>query len=49
MRSEEEIREEIKRIEAYMKKWPCSQSVLRESELMIDMLKWVLKEDSQGK
>jgi len=46
MRSEEEIREEIRRIEAYIKKWPCSQTVVRESQLMIDMLKWVLEEDS---
>ncbi|MFO8084845.1 MAG: hypothetical protein R6U27_11065 [Desulfobacterales bacterium] len=46
MKSEAEIREEIKRIENYAKKWPCSQVVVRESELMIDMLKWVLEEDS---
>jgi hypothetical protein len=49
MRSEEEIRQEIRRIEDYAKKWPCSQIVIRESELMIDMLKWVLKEDSDRK
>ncbi len=49
MRSEEEIRQEIRRIEDYAKKWPCSQIVIRESELMIDMLKWVLKEDSDIK
>ncbi len=49
MKSEEEIREEIQRIEAYIKKWPCSKSVVRESELMIDMLKWVLEEDSPSK
>jgi hypothetical protein len=49
MRSEDEIREEIQRIEAYIKKWPCSQSVVRESELMIDMLRWVLEEDSGSK
>lgn len=49
MRSEEEIRQEIQRIEDYAKKWPCSQVVIRESELMIDMLKWVLKEDSDRK
>ncbi len=46
MKSEQEIREEIQRIEAYKNKWPCSQSIIRESELMIDMLKWVLEEDS---
>jgi len=49
MRSEDEIREEIQRIEAYIKKWPCSQSVVRESQMMIDMLRWVLEEDSGSK
>lgn len=45
MRSEKEIREEIRRIEDYTKKWPCSQVVIRESQLMIDILQWVLEED----
>jgi hypothetical protein len=48
MRSEDEIREEIQRIEAYIKKWPCSQTVIREGEWMMDMLKWVLEEDSRN-
>lgn len=49
MRSEEEIRQEIRHIEEYAKKWPCSQVVIRETELMIDILKWVLKENSDRK
>ena len=44
MRTEEEIKAEIKRIEAYRAKWPCSQTVVRECDLMIEMLRWVLEE-----
>jgi hypothetical protein len=47
MRSEEEIREEIKLLEIQIKKWPCSQIIIREYQLMIDMLKWVLEEDPE--
>ena len=45
MKSEDEVRQEIVRIIEYRGKWPCSQSVCRECDLMIQMLKWVLGED----
>ncbi len=47
MKSEKEIREEIERIQAYGKKWPCSQAIGRECELMVEMLRWVLEEDPE--
>ena len=50
MKSEKEIQKEIERIREYGKKWPCSKTVVRECELMIEMLQWVLEEEpEQGK
>jgi hypothetical protein len=46
MKTEKQVREEIQRIKAYRKKWPCSQDIQRECDLMIDLLQWVLEEDS---
>jgi hypothetical protein len=45
MKSENEIRNEIERINQYRKKWPCVAEVKRECDLMVEMLKWVLGED----
>jgi hypothetical protein len=45
MKTREEIKAEIKRIEAYRAKWPCSATVSHECDLMIQMLRWVLEEE----
>ena len=45
MRTQEEIREEIAAISEYRKKWPCSRDIMHECDIMIRMLKWVLKEE----
>jgi hypothetical protein len=45
MRSEEEIREEIRLLEGHIKKWPCSPSIVQEGQSMINILKWVLEEE----
>jgi hypothetical protein len=45
MKSEQDIREEIKRIRIYREKWPCSPHIQRECDLLIDQLMWVVDDD----
>lgn len=45
MRTEKEIKAEIRRIEEYKQKCGCSEIIGRECDLMIQMLTWVLESE----
>ncbi len=45
MRTENEIKAEIRRIAEYKQKCGCSEIIQRECDLMIEMLKWVLESE----